>query len=225
MMDNEKKIIDSWNVNASNWINIIDENGIASRVAATNKAIIDSICKADPKIVLDIGCGEGWLLKQLSEEGIQVMGIDAVPALIESAKQKVAGDLLVGSYEDIAAGKINFPVIADTIVINFALIGKESVSDLLAALPSFLSPGGKLFIQTLHPYTKKPDDYISGWKTGSWDGLGDQFTMPYQWYFRTMEDWLALLKSSGFNDISITDIVHPQTGRLLSVIFECETHK
>ncbi len=222
-MDNEKKIIDSWKINAGNWISIIDENGIASRVEATNKAIIDAICYAKPMTVLDIGCGEGWLLKQLSEKGMYVMGIDVVPELIESAKQKVTGDLKIGSYEDIAEGKISFPRSADAIVINFALIGKESTEDLLSSLPSLLAPEGKLFIQTLHPYTKKPDDYVSGWKNGSWDGLGDQFTMPYQWYFRTMEDWLELLRSSGFSNIKPNDITHPQTGKLLSVIFECNT--
>jgi 2-polyprenyl-3-methyl-5-hydroxy-6-metoxy-1,4-benzoquinol methylase len=142
--------------------------------------------------------------------------------LIEKAKEKVQGDFYVASYEDIASGKIAFSKLFDVIVINFALIGKESTENLLASLPRYLSEKGKLFIQTLHPFSrKKLNDYISGWKQGSWDGLGDQFILPYQWYFRTIEDWMQLLNRSGFNTVDSKETIHPVSGQLLSVIFEC----
>jgi hypothetical protein len=128
----------------------------------------------------------------------------------------------VASYEDIASDKVTFSQLFDAIVINFALIGKESTENLLTSLPSNLFEQGKLFIQTLHPYSRKSmNDYVTGWKQGSWDGLGDQFTQPYQWYFRTLEDWLLLLDSSGFDKIKTTETTHPQSGHPLSVIFEC----
>ena len=69
----------------------------------------------------------------------------------------------------------------DVVVINFSLISKESTEHLLGAIPAMLNLGGKLFIQTLHPYSRKElDDYKTGWKTGSWDGLGDKFTVPFE---------------------------------------------
>jgi hypothetical protein len=92
----------------------------------------------------------------------------------------------------------------------------------LPFLSKILTGSGKLFIQTLHPESRKAiNDYESGWKEGSWDGLGEQFTMPYQWYFRTMEDWLKVLKQSGFDNVKVTEVLHPQTAKPLSVIFEC----
>ena len=110
----------------------------------------------------------------------------------------------------------------DAIVINFALLGKESTESLLASLPQYLLPSGSLFIQTLHPQARKEiNDYVSGWKKGCWNGLGDEFILPYEWYFRTMEDWLHLLAKSGFGIKKTTETVHPQSGQLLSVIFEC----
>ncbi len=221
-MNNEQKIIDSWHANAGNWIDIIDNNGIESRRLVTNKAIVDAVCKSKPSSVLDVGCGEGWLLKELNEKGIAVTGVDVIPELVEKAKSKVDGNFFVASYEDICLNKISFPKLFDTIVINFALIGKESTENLLSYLPDLLISSGKLFIQTLHPGSRKSiNDYKSGWKEGSWDGLGEQFSMPYQWYFRTMEDWLFLLKKSGFTKIDSTEIKHPQSGKPLSVIFEC----
>lgn len=222
VMNNEQKIIDSWQVNASNWIDIIDSNGIESRRLITNKAIVDAVVKSKPASVLDVGCGEGWLSKELFENGIEVSGVDVIPALIEKAQEKVKGDFFVASYEDIYLEKISFSKKFDAIVINFALIGKESTENLLSALPKFLTEDGKLFIQTLHPDSRKAiNDYESGWKEGSWDGLGDQFSEAYQWYFRTMEDWLSLLDKSGFKQLSVTEVLHPISGKPLSVIFEC----
>ena len=221
-MDNEKKIIDSWTANAANWIEIIDNNGIESRRLITNKAIVEAVCRSKPATALDVGCGEGWLAKELYDKGIEMTGVDVIPELIERTKEKVKGDFLVASYEDIAAGKTMFSQLFDVIVINFALIAKESTENLLAALPRHLAPGGKLFIQTLHPFSRKlGDDYKTGWKEGSWDGLGEQFTLPYQWYFRTLEDWLLLLDQSGFYKIKVTELLHPQSDKPLSVIFEC----
>jgi 2-polyprenyl-3-methyl-5-hydroxy-6-metoxy-1,4-benzoquinol methylase len=221
-MSNEKKIIESWTANAANWIEIIENNGIESRRLITNKAIVEAVFVNKPTTVLDVGCGEGWLAKELSGKGIEMTGVDVIPELIERANQKVKGVFLVASYEDIAAAKIVFPKLFDVIVINFALIAKESTENLLAALPNHLAPDGKLFIQTLHPFSRKAiEDYKTGWKEGSWDGLGDQFTLPYQWYFRTLEDWLLLLGQSGFHTIKVTEVLHPQSAKPLSVIFEC----
>ena len=188
-MNKEKLIIESWHVNAANWINLIDTNGIESRRLVTNKAIIEAVCNNKPASVLDVGCGEGWLAKELYEKGIAVTGVDVIPALIEKAKQKVPGNFLVASYEDIYLRKISFPKLFYAIVINFALIGKESTENLLSVLPKYLTGTGKLFIQTLHPRSREAiNDYQSGWKEGSWEGLGDQFSLPYQWYFTLIHE-------------------------------------
>jgi len=221
-MSHEQKIIDSWQANANNWIEIIDNNGIESRKLITNKAIVDAVSKNHPASVLDIGCGEGWLSKELQLKGMDITGVDVIPELIAKAKEKVPGNFWVASYEDIYANNISFDKTFAAIVINFALIGKESTENLLGALPQLLVPNGKLFIQTLHPHSRKAmNDYESGWKEGSWDGLGDQFSLPYQWYFRTMDNWLALLKNAGFTKITTTEVFHPQNDKPLSVIFEC----
>ncbi len=221
-MTNEQKIIHSWQANAANWIDIIDSNGIESRKIITNKAIAEVVCKANPLSALDMGCGEGWLSKELYTNGREMTGVDVIPELIEKANKKTIGNFFVASYEDIYLDKISFSKLFDAIVINFALIGKESTENLLSSLPALLTATGKLFIQTLHPDSRKPmNDYQSGWKEGSWDGLGEQFSLPYQWYFRTMEDWLLLLSQSGFQNITTTDVLHPHSGKPLSVIFEC----
>lgn len=225
-MTNEQKIIHSWQANAANWIDIIDNNGIESRKLITNKTIVDAVGAVKPLSILDIGCGEGWLSKELYINGIAVTGVDVIPELIEKAKEKTMGNFFVASYEDIYSNKISFSTLFDAIVINFALIGKESTENLLSSLPALMNASGTLFIQTLHPDSRKAmNDYESGWKEGSWDGLSGNFSHPYQWYFRTMEDWLLLLTKSGFHKINTIDVLHPHSGKPLSVIFECKKCK
>ena len=221
-MNNEQTIIDSWEANAANWIKIIDAGGIESRKLVTNRAIVDAVCSNEPASVLDIGCGEGWLAKVLADRGMMVTGVDVVPELIDMARRKALGNFIISSYDELATHEIDIHETFDAIIINFALIGKESTEELLAALPTYLNDKGCLIIQTLHPFHRKPlNDYETGWKQGSWDGLGNQFVLPYQWYFRTLEDWLELLSQCGFNRVHFSEPLHPVTREIQSIIFEC----
>src|SRR5712671_5893108 len=103
----DARIVDSWRKNASPWTTAVRENQIASRTLVTNKAVIDAVLSRSPRTVLDIGCGEGWLARSLSEHGIRAIGVDIVPALVEQAKKAGGGDFRVVSYEDIAAGSLD----------------------------------------------------------------------------------------------------------------------
>lgn len=120
----DKNIIDSWLKNAKPWVTAVRENEIESRVLITNKAIIETILQRYPKTVLDIGCGEGWLVRELNKAGINVLGIDVIPELVEAAKGK-SGEFKLISYDDLTQDAIKEKF--DVIVCNFSLLGKESV--------------------------------------------------------------------------------------------------
>ena len=218
----DARIVDSWRKNASPWTAAVRENQIASRTLVTNKAIVDAVLSRSPRTVLDIGCGEGWLARSLSEHGIRAIGVDAVPALIEQARKAGGGEFRVMSYEDIAVGSLDVSV--DLVVANFSLIGKESVENVIRRAPSLLNSRGSLVIQTLHPVASCGDEsYSDGWRTGSWAGFSEEFSDPAPWYFRTMESWETLLADSGFRILETREPVHPETGKPASVIFIAES--
>ena len=217
----DARIVESWHRNASPWTEAVRGNQIESRTLVTNRAIIEAVMGRSPHTVLDIGCGEGWLVRALAERGVHASGVDVVRALIEQAARAGGGEFRVASYEQIAAGELDMTV--DVVVANFSLIGKESVEGVIRRVPSLLSGDGALIIQTLHPLVAGDDlPYVDGWRRGSWAGFSDEFTDPAPWYFRTLESWETLLTDSGFKRLEIREPVHPETGKPASVIFIAE---
>src|SRR5689334_17317854 len=135
----DEKIIDSWHTNATPWTSAVREQRIESRKLVTDRAIVDAVMSRVPSSVLDIGCGEGWLSRALSERGVKrVIGVDVVPALIEQARASGGGEFRVASYEAIARGELELQV--DVAVANFSLIGKDAVDDLVRSSRALLQP-------------------------------------------------------------------------------------
>lgn len=215
---NEKDIIASWHKNAVPWSTAVRESRIESRRLVTNRAIVDAVLSRRPGSVLDVGCGEGWLVRALAEHGIRGIGVDVVPALIDQARQAGGGDFRLASYDDIAAGRLDVRV--DVLIANFAFLGKESVEGLVARARDLLDTQGSVVIQTLHPVVANGDlPYQDGWRTGSWAGFDDGFTDPAPWYFRTLESWVRLLVASGLQLVEMREPRHPVTQKPASIIF------
>jgi len=214
----DAKIIDSWGRNAAPWTTVVRGQQIESRRLVTDQAIVEATLARSPRSVLDIGCGEGWLARALTASGIEVIGIDAIPALIEQARQAGGGDFRVMSYEDVAAGELKLSV--DAVVCNFALLGDESVVGLFNVVRSLLKPHGTFLVQTLHPVTACGDHpYQDGWRQGSWAGFSADFSDAAPWYFRTMESWTRLFQEHDLRLLEMREPLHPQTQKPASVIF------
>jgi 2-polyprenyl-3-methyl-5-hydroxy-6-metoxy-1,4-benzoquinol methylase len=216
---NDESVIHSWNKNAQAWIAAIQNEEIESRKLVTNQAIIDAIVSYSPSSILDIGCGEGWLTRELNLWGVEATGIDGVPLLIESAKAKGGGNFLVLSYTDISITSLANSRF-DAVVCNFSLLGKESVDNLVSFIPSFLKNKCLLFIQTLHPVTACDEQfYTDGWRQEFWNGFNSQFLEVAPWYFRKLETWVDLLNSAGFSILECREPIHPQQQKPASIIF------
>ncbi|HEY9052992.1 MAG TPA: methyltransferase domain-containing protein, partial [Gammaproteobacteria bacterium] len=170
----DEQIIESWKKNVSPWVAAIQNGEIGSRLTVTNRAILNAITVHKPKTVLDIGCGEGWLVRELVNSGIDVLGIDAIPEFIKYANEQGCGRFKTLAYENISssalAGKF------DVIVSNFSLLGEASVNHVFKQVPMLLNKGGAFIVQTIHPIAGcETGKYEDGWRKGSWTGFSEHF--------------------------------------------------
>ena len=218
---NETDILRSWDKNAQGWDQLIEDNKIESRRLVTNDAIIRVLASLPIAKLLDLGCGEGWLVRRMEALGLPCHGIDGSGSLIRLALAK--GD---GSYQQLTYSEIidGVPVEGspfDAIVLNFALFDKDSTPLLLKSLKQHLTSKGLLIIQGLHPdaiHAFEP----SHWKPNVWEGLPGRFSDAYPWYHRSMADWKMLFMSLSLNIKATHEPEHPRTQKPASVIFVLE---
>ena len=216
--DFEHKVIQCWQESADHWQQLIDQNRLASR-RITNPAIIHAIHSHRPATVLDAGCGEGWLARQLAAQGINVTGIDVVPSLIEHAREQDA----LSVYHHLDYDALPGPLAGqhfDLAVCNFSLFGADSVHKLIIALLRLITPDGHLLIQTLHPLSACQGDYREGWRNSQWQGLDAEANNMGEappWYFRTLAGWLALLQQAG-QIVRLEEPLDPTTHLPLSLL-------
>lgn len=218
----EAALIWSWMANAEAWTRAVREGRIESRRVATDAAIVEAVAARRPGRVLDLGCGEGWLMRALAERGIETVGLDVSMELLMAAEETGGGRFRCCSYDEVVDDPTRAGGPYDVIACNFSLLGAE-VAPLLSALRQNLAPGGAVVIQTVHPWTAAGDGpYAEGWRTETFDAFGGEFAEPMPWYFRTLEGWMEALRAAGYHLAALREPVHPGTGRPASLLMVAE---
>lgn len=195
--DREDRLAKSWETNADAWAKAVREQLIPSRKQATDAAIVKAVLDYHPRRVLDLGCGEGWLARKMSEVDIEVVGVDASAALIAAARERGGANYVLCSYSELASAPGIVGSAFDVIVSNFALL-QEEVSPVLRAARSLLFPRGRLIIQTVHPWTAAGATYGDRWMEETFETISTDFVESMPWYFRTLESWSTILMQTGF---------------------------
>ena len=220
----ETDILRSWDNNAQGWEKLIEQDMIESRRLVTNEAIVKVLSTLPMSRMLDLGCGEGWLVRRMESLGLPCHGVDGSAALVRLARAKGAGNFQCMSYGEIIAGSEIDGSRFDAIVMNFALFDKDSTPLLLESLKKHLNAKGMLIIQSLHPnaiHAFEP----SHWKPNVWEGLPGKFSDAHPWYHRSMNDWKMLFATQGFTTKQMHEPEHPRTQKPASIIFVLELAK
>lgn len=220
MRNPEDALLDSWQHNAQAWIDAVRSGSIESRRQVTDQAILLAILGRQPERVLDLGCGEGWLLRALGDRGVEAVGVDGDRALVDAARAAGSAEVHLASYTQLAAGQACVGKDYDLICANFALL-QQDIIPLLTAMNALLVPGGALVIQTPHPWGVADGDYQDGWREESFAGFaGDWQVMP--WYFRTLASWLNALDMAGLRLVGLQEPQHPQSALPQSLLLVAE---
>lgn len=216
----EQRLLHSWHLNAPLWIDAVRAGAIESRRQVTDQAILLAVLSRQPERVLDLGCGEGWLMRALSDRGIEAVGVDGDATLVDSARAAGSPHVHLASYQQLVDAQVDVGRGYDLVCANFALF-QQDVIPLLAAMHDLLAPTGALVIQTLHPWSTADGDYQDGWREESFAAFeGPWQTMP--WYFRTLGSWLRALYMAGFKLAGLDEPQHPQRGEPQSLLLVAE---
>ncbi len=187
---------DFWDENAACWTRVIESGTIASR-AITGPALIEVIRRLRIRSLLDVGCGEGWLARELVPLGVEYFGIDGSPGLVDQARAQGAENFECVRYSALEANQWKPRRRVEAAVFNFSLLAEE-LSPVLRSVAGLLEHPGTILIQTLHPCFALPS-YRDGWQSEDFKSLAT--AIPFQgampWYARTLSSWTRVVRESG----------------------------
>lgn len=166
---------DTYAGNSTFWVQIIREKLDRYRTELTDTAILSAIGSVKNHTVLDGGCGEGYLSRELANRGALVTGLDISPSLIVAACEE--RDRLGLKINHYVADLNSIPEADNTfdvVVCNHVMNDVEDPLATLKEIGRVTKPGGRLAFLMLHPCF-----YTAHAETGNVD------TIPVTAYFST----------------------------------------
>lgn len=189
--------------------------------ATADAALVGVIRQVPTGPVLDAGCGEGWLARELAAHGHKVTAFDGSPLMLELALQEGpdTADYRLLTFQEAAAGPRRMGGAFGTIVFNFSLLD-ERITPILTAAGAVLFPYGRILIQAAHPASEAhgPEGYRDGWRTLGEAAPGEPLPSPVPWYFRTFTTWVLELRRAGLLLVETYEPLDPDTGRPVSLL-------
>jgi 2-polyprenyl-3-methyl-5-hydroxy-6-metoxy-1,4-benzoquinol methylase len=157
---------DTYSQNAKFWIQIIREKLDRYRTDLTDAVVLAALGDLEGKNILDGGCGEGYLSREIHQRGAIVTGLDVSASLIEAATSE-RDRLKLTRLKHYVAGLEAIPeddATFDAVVCNHVMTDVEDAAEALKEISRVTKIGGKLVILMLHPcfYTAHAERNASG---------------------------------------------------------------
>jgi SAM-dependent methyltransferase len=139
---------DHWERHASDWIRWARTPEHDIWYWRLNRPWFLELLPAPGRLTVDLGCGEGRLLRDLAALGHHVVGVDSAPTMARAAAQAP------GSARVVVADAARLPLgtgTADLVVAFMSLLNIEDLPAAVAEVGRVLAPGGRLCVAVLHP--------------------------------------------------------------------------
>jgi SAM-dependent methyltransferase len=172
-----------WNESAQAWIAALGERGDWGREHVLDPAMLSRVENRGFRFALDVGCGEGRFCRALRQRGIEAIGIDPTPALVEEARRRDAhGRYQIGKAESLAFEDQMF----DLVVSCLTLIDIADFRAAIREMARVLKIGGSLLIANLTSFTSACA--AEGWIR---DEQGRGVHYPVDRYLEEFPQWVA----------------------------------
>ena len=138
-----------------------------------------------PFTFLDVGCGNGWVVRTIAKEANckKAIGIDKSKNMITQAKKKIANNKEKFIHTDIESWSTRTRF--DFIFSMESLYYANSIEVALDKIFKLLRPGGKFFCGT--------DFYTDNKTTARWANI-----MKIQMHLHSKKEWKKLFQNAGF---------------------------
>jgi SAM-dependent methyltransferase len=211
-------VSEAWELHAHDWIRWTRssrEDGFRDGTWPELQAVLPP---PEPDgLVVDLGCGEGRLARELRPLGYRIIGLDRSPTLIVAAQ---AADMLTPVVLADAARVPLRDGCADLVVACMSLLDLDDLDGALAEVGRILGPSGTLCIAIVHPFSSAQDlslsvsnddpvfrhRYLDERVTidivdtgdGDGDGDGDEPSMTFVSIHRPLSRYVTALAANGF---------------------------
>jgi len=138
---------DAWEAEAENWVAWARRPGHDSYWQFHRDRFLD-LLPPPGGLLLDVGCGEGRLPRDLKARGYEVIGIDASPTLIAHATEADPG----GDYRVADGAAVPLPDASVAIVTAFMTLHDIDDADgAVSEIARVLAPAGRACVAVVHP--------------------------------------------------------------------------
>ncbi len=177
-MDQVRKTFDKWAQNGRAELMEIEHGKNVSK-------FLESISFDKPFTFLDVGCGNGWVVKKISKNNNckKATGIDKSKKMIEQASKKIDNIKEEFIHTDIESWKYRGKF--DFVFSMESLYYADSIERALQKIYKLLKPGGQLFCGT--------DFYTDNKATARWASI-----MKIQMHLHSKKEWRHLFFNAGF---------------------------
>ena len=205
-----------YDAHADNWVR--HERILLSDFTARPR-VLESLGDLSKLHVLDLGCGEGFVARQIATKGAaSVFGIDVSPQMVEQA-QTAAGDIAGCDLQFVAADAASFQdfprerfdrAIA---VFLFNYLRITEMTRVMTVVKERLTPRGKFVFTVPHPSyaflrTSSPPFYFDGRGKDYFRDVDatlegqiwrrDGVAVPVRCVHKTFADYFTCLRNAGF---------------------------
>jgi len=222
---------EKWEINSMGWLELLDgtkgDAGDINRQFIIDPALWEIIGDIKGLKVLDAGCGNGYLTRELAKKGAKAVGVDFSQTFIDYCKKKEENEGL--GCEFIQASLVDLSEIKsklfDLVVSNIVMVDIPDYEQTFREIGRILKKNGRFVWSNTHPVfarhsaleLKLPSDtkrreermykivdryFESGGTQIQWFGR-----VPLWQFDRTLSEYSKALKEAGF---VIREIVEPK---------------
>lgn len=219
-----------WNEIADIYDSSVGDKGDRQHEKVINPIVLKLLGDVKNKIVLDAGCGNGYLAGMIAKKAKKVIGVDFTDRLIDLAKDKLNLKNLKFFVSDIK--KLSFPDnYFDLVLCNMVLMDINCPLTALRELSRVIKKKGILVVSIIHPCFENPPmtysiiEELNGKKVRLGRVVKNYFEtglvidksqlmkegVPYRHYHFTISDYINYFSEAKFH---IEEVVEPDGNKL-----------